>query len=58
VRPWLDFEAGPRRQCCPMDTYGTDTEGNLRAECTCDDGCDCMCLGCICASWGEECDDE
>lgn len=39
-----------RPQCCPMDTYGTDSAGDLRPVCTCDDGCPCFCLGCRCPS--------
>jgi hypothetical protein len=38
-----------RRQCCPMDTYDTDSAGNMRAVCTCEDGCACTCTGCQCA---------
>lgn len=45
-------------QCCPMDTYDTDSAGDLRPVCTCDDGCGCMCANCTCASWGEEYDDD
>lgn len=44
-------------QCCPMDTYDTDCAGDLRPVCSCDDGCGCMCLGCICSNWGEEHED-
>jgi hypothetical protein len=47
-----------RSQCCPMDTYGTDTEGNLRAECSCDGDCDCTCLGCACRSKGWDGNDD
>lgn len=39
-------------QCCPMDTYDTDTAGNLRVVCSCDGDCDCMCAGCACRSKG------
>lgn len=41
-------------QCCPMDTYDTDSAGNLRVTCSCGDGCECMCAGCACENWGEE----
>jgi hypothetical protein len=41
-------------QCCPMDTYDTDSDGHMRHVCTCVDGCECMCAGCICGAWGEE----
>lgn len=41
------------RQCCPMDTYDTDSAGDLRPVCTCEDGCNCTCTGCRCA-WGWE----
>lgn len=41
-------------QCCPMDTYDTDSAGDMRAVCSCDGDCDCMCLGCICANWGDD----
>lgn len=43
-----------RAQCCPMDTYDTDSAGDLRAVCTCGDDCSCMCLGCICEAWGDD----
>jgi hypothetical protein len=42
---------GGRSQCCPMDTYDTDSAGDLQPVCTCDDRCDCKCTGCRCA-WG------
>lgn len=35
-------------QCCPMDTYDTDSAGDLRPVCTCLDGCLCMCRECGC----------
>ena len=35
-------------QCCPMDTCATDSAGDLRAVCTCGDGCGCLCAGCAC----------
>lgn len=41
-------------QCCPMDTYDTDSSGNLRAVCSCGDDCDCMCLNCVCDAWGDD----
>lgn len=41
-------------QCCPMDTYDTDSAGDLRVTCSCGDGCECMCAGCACENWGEE----
>lgn len=45
----------PRRQCCPMDTYGTDSAGDLRAVCTCDDGCGCWCTDCVCSrGWDDD----
>ena len=40
-----------RAQCCPMDTYDTDTSGDLRPVCTCADFCDCMCRDCTCTDW-------
>jgi hypothetical protein len=43
-----------RPQCCPMDTYDTDSGGNLQPTCECDDECTCMCPGCRCENWGEE----
>jgi hypothetical protein len=45
---------GQRRQCCPMDTYDTDSAGNLRAVCTCGDDCACTCLDCICPSESDD----
>jgi hypothetical protein len=36
--------------CCPRQT--------IPDSCSCPEGCDCMCLDCICAAWGEEYDDE
>ena len=42
---------GGRSQCCPMDAYDTDSAGDTRPVCTCDDGCDCTCADCRCA-WG------
>jgi hypothetical protein len=45
-------------QCCPMDTYGTDSAGNLRPECTCSDGCECLCSGCICRTVESGWDDD
>jgi hypothetical protein len=48
----------PRRQCCPMDTYDTDSAGHLRPMCTCDDGCDCTCTDCVCARrWDDDAGD-
>lgn len=41
-------------QCCPMDTYDTDSAGDLRTACECLDGCACMCPDCACASWGDD----
>ena len=46
-----------RLQCCPMDTYDTDSAGDLRPVCTCGDDCPCMCLSCICDKRGDG-DDE
>lgn len=45
-------------QCCPMDTFDTDSEGNLRATCECLDGCTCTCMDCACESWGDDGYDE
>ena len=36
-------------QCCPVGTYGTGPAGDLRVACSCGDGCECVCLDCICA---------
>ena len=41
-------------QCCPMDTYDTDSAGEMRSVCTCGDGCGCMCLDCLCEAWGDD----
>lgn len=42
-------------QCCPMDTYGTDSAGDLRPVCTCWEGCECMCADCRCChNWGDD----
>ena len=46
--------ANYRAQCCPMDTYDTDSGGNLQPACECDDECTCMCPGCRCENWVEE----
>jgi hypothetical protein len=46
---WPRNLGAERRQCCPMDTYDTDSTGNMRAVCTCDGDCDCRCTGCVCA---------
>jgi len=35
--------------CCPRQT--------IPDSCSCLEGCECMCLDCICEGWGEE-DDE
>lgn len=45
-----------RSQCCPMDTYTTDSGGNEIPCCTCGDGCACMCYGCDC-QWGDDGDE-
>lgn len=37
-----------------MDTYDTDSAGDLRVTCSCTDGCECMCLDCVCEAWGDE----
>ncbi len=51
---WPGDLAG-RQQCCPIDTYDTDSAGDLRPVCTCDDGCSCWCTGCRCArGWDHE----
>ena len=52
---WPGESRTGRPQCCPMDTYDTDSAGDLRAVCTCDGDCGCSCLGCACA-FG--CDDD
>jgi hypothetical protein len=41
-----------------MDTYDTDSAGNLRPVCTCYVDCGCTCLDCVCDAWGEEYDDD
>ena len=41
-------------QCCPMDTYDTDSAGDLRPACECLDGCECMCPDCRCTGWGDD----
>ena len=35
--------------CCPRQT--------IPDSCSCLEGCECMCLDCDCANWGEEYDD-
>jgi len=69
IPPWLELQAENdyrirmmrgavmAEQCCPMDTYDTDSAGDLRPVCTCGDDCPCMCLSCMCDKWGDE-DDE
>ena len=47
----------PRLQCCPMDVYDTDSAGDMRAVCSCGDGCDCTCTGCVCPSGRDGGDD-
>jgi hypothetical protein len=47
---WPAARSELRTQCCPADTYDTDSAGNLRPACTCDDRCPCVCLGCACGS--------
>jgi hypothetical protein len=43
------------RQCCPADTYDTDSAGDLRPTCSCDGDCGCLCDDCRCRSrWGED----
>lgn len=49
-----EYEEPVRMQCCPMDTYGTDSAGNLRAVCSCGDDCDCRCPGCLCGTDDDE----
>jgi hypothetical protein len=45
-------------QCCPADTYSgrTDVDGNEVADCSCGDGCLCLCRDCWCPSsgWGDD----
>jgi hypothetical protein len=37
-------------QCCPMDTYSgrVDVDGNEVPDCSCDNGCECLCRECRC----------
>ena len=36
--------------CCPRET--------IPDSCSCPDGCECMCLDCICENWGDTEDDD
>lgn len=36
--------------CCPRET--------IPDSCSCQEGCGCACLDCICEGWGEEYEDE
>lgn len=49
-----EWNMGITLQCCPMDTYDTDSAGMLRPVCSCGDGCDCLCLGCLCRAQDDD----